>query len=69
LQASAIIAALSGQSLIRVDIDGDNAKKADEWDMKARLRAVDQGPGGEVYVLEDGPRARLLKLLPGQTRR
>ena len=35
---------------------GDQASKADQWDMGARIRAVDQGPDGEVYLLEDGPR-------------
>jgi len=68
-KGDALIPALSGQALIHVRIRGDQASKADQWDMGHRIRAVDQGPGGEVYVLEDGPRARLLKLLPGQTRR
>jgi len=68
-KGDAIIAALSGQSLIRVDIDGDNAKKADEWDMKARIRAVDQGPDGSIYLLEDGEapgQGRLLRLDPAR---
>ncbi|MFL6741969.1 MAG: PQQ-dependent sugar dehydrogenase, partial [Sphingomicrobium sp.] len=68
-KGDALIGALSGQALIRVDLDGDKARKADEWDMGARIRAVDQGPRGEVYVLEDGPGARLLRLEPRQTRR
>ncbi|WP_246166468.1 PQQ-dependent sugar dehydrogenase [Sphingomonas sinipercae] len=60
----ALIGALSGQALIRVDIDGDTARKADQWDMGKRIRAVDQGPGGIVYLLEDGPGGRLIKLQP-----
>jgi glucose/arabinose dehydrogenase len=32
--------------------------------MGKRIRAVDQGPRGEVYLLEDGPGARLLRLDP-----
>jgi aldose sugar dehydrogenase len=69
-QGDALIGALSGQALIRVDIDGDQARKADQWDMGARIRAVDQGPRGEVYLLEDGPGGRLLRLEPAaQTRR
>jgi glucose/arabinose dehydrogenase len=32
--------------------------------MGARIREVEQGPGGEVYLLEDGPNARLLRLTP-----
>src|SRR4051794_7320492 len=69
-KGDALIGALSGQALIRVDIDGDQARKADQWDMGARIRAVDQGPRGEVYLLEDGPGGRLLRLGPAaQTRR
>jgi glucose/arabinose dehydrogenase len=32
--------------------------------MGKRIRAVDQGPRGEIYLLEDGPGARLLRLEP-----
>src|SRR5215213_6933394 len=63
-KGDALIGALSGQALIRVDIDGDKARKADQWDMGQRIRAVDQGPRGEVYLLEDGEGARLLRLTP-----
>ena len=68
-KGDALIPALSGESLIRIDIDGDAAKKADQWAMGARVRAVDQGPRGEVYLLEDGPGARLLRLEPAAQRR
>ena len=65
-KGDALIGALSGQAVMRVDIDGDHARKADQWDMGARIRAVDQGPRGEVYLLEDGPNARLLRLEPAR---
>jgi glucose/arabinose dehydrogenase len=69
-KGDAIIPALSGEALLRVDIDGDKARKADQWAMGARIRAVDQGPRGELYLLEDGDGARLLRLEPAaQTRR
>jgi glucose/arabinose dehydrogenase len=63
-KGDALIGALSGQAFIRVDIDGDKARKADQWDMGARIREVEQGPRGEVYLLEDGPGGRLLRLEP-----
>ena len=64
-KGDALIGALSGEALIRVDIRGDQAKKADQWPMGARIRAVDQGPRGEVYLLEDGESGgRLLRLEP-----
>jgi glucose/arabinose dehydrogenase len=68
-KGDALIPAWSGQAFIHVRIRGDQASKADQWDMGKRIRAVDQGPRGEVYLLEDGPGARLLKLEPAQARR
>lgn len=65
-KGSGLIGTLSGQSLVRVTFDGDTARKADRWDMGARIRFVGQGPRGEVYLLEDGPGARLLRLEPAR---
>ena len=66
-KGDALIPALSGESLIRVDIDGDKARKAEMWPMQARIRAVAQGPNGSVYLLEDGEapgQGRLMRLEP-----
>lgn len=61
-KGDALIGALSGKAFIRIDIDGDKARKADQWPMGERIRAVDQGPDGAVYLLED--KGRLLRLDP-----
>ena len=61
-KGDALIPALSGEALIRVDLDGASARKAGQWPMGARIRSVDQGPDGSVYLLEDG--GRLLRLDP-----
>jgi glucose/arabinose dehydrogenase len=61
------IGALSGKALVRVIFSGDGARKADQWDMKARIRAVDEGPDGSIYLLEDGAGARLLRLSPARS--
>jgi len=66
---SAFIGALSGQALVRVKLDGENAEKADNWAMEGRIREVEQGPDGAIWVLEDGARGskgRLLKLTPAK---
>ena len=68
-KGSLFIGGLSSQALIRVKLDGDNASKADRWDMGARIREVEQGPDGALWLLEDGGRGsegRLLKLTPAQ---
>ena len=68
-KGSALIGALSGEVLVRVTIDGDHAARAEQWSMGHRIRFVGQGPEGAVYLLEDGPGARMLRLTPAQTRR
>jgi glucose/arabinose dehydrogenase len=55
-----LMGALSGESLIRVDVNGAGARKGNQWPMDARIREVEQGPRGEVYLLEDA--GRLLRL-------
>lgn len=67
-KGDALIPALSGRALIHVRIRGDQANKADQWDMGNRIRSVVQGPSGEVYLLEDGRGARLLRLTPASPR-
>jgi aldose sugar dehydrogenase len=68
-KGDALFGALSGEALIHVRIRGDRASKADEWPMGHRIREVEQGPRGEVFLLEDGDGARLLRLTPVQARR
>jgi aldose sugar dehydrogenase len=61
---SAFVGALGGQALIRLELSGDSARKADAWDMENRIREVEQGPDGAIWLLEDGTDGRLLKLTP-----
>ena len=59
-----LIGGLSSQALVRVAFDGDNAREAERYDMGARIREVEQGPDGSIWLLEDGSGGRLLELLP-----
>lgn len=66
---SLFLGGLSGQALIRMTVNDQQASKADQWDMGARIREVEQGPDGALWLLEDGGRGsqgRLLKLTPAQ---
>ncbi|HEX8382715.1 MAG TPA: PQQ-dependent sugar dehydrogenase [Sphingomonas sp.] len=70
-RGDAFIGGLSSKALVRVDLNGTNAAKGDQWDMGARIREVEQGPDGAIWVLEDGGRGsagRLLKLTPTAAR-
>lgn len=63
-QGDAFIGGLSSQALVRVEFDGDKAREAQRFDMGQRIRAVEQGPDGAIWLLEDGKGGRLLKLTP-----
>ena len=63
-QGDAFIGGLSSQSLVRVEIEGDGAREAQRFDMGERIRAVEQGPDGAIWLLEDGKGGQLLKLIP-----
>lgn len=63
-KGSFFIGGLASQSLIRVSVDGDTAEEAERFPMDRRIREVEQGPDGNIWVLEDEEGARLWKLTP-----
>lgn len=57
------IGGLSSESLVRVEFDGEKAREAQRFSMGARIREVEQGPDGAIWVLQDGKSGgQLLKL-------
>ena len=66
-RGDALVAGLSSQAIIRIELDGDKAREVERYNMGARIRSVVEGPDGALWVLEDeddGSRGRLLKLTP-----
>jgi len=66
-QGDAFIGGLSSQALVRVEFDGESAREAQRFEMGRRIRAVEQGPDGAIWLLEGGRTGRggngyLLKL-------
>jgi glucose/arabinose dehydrogenase len=59
-RGNAFIGGLSSQSLLRIEIGLGGAREAERFRMGERIRAVEQGPDGAIWLLEDG--GRLLKL-------
>ena len=60
-----LVAGLSSQAIIRIELDGDAATEAERFEMGARIRSIVQGPEGNLWVLEDergSSQGRLLKL-------
>ena len=52
------------QALIRIQFNGVQGHEAARYPMGQRIREVEQGPDGAIWLLEDGSNARLLKLTP-----
>jgi glucose/arabinose dehydrogenase len=64
-QGDALIGGLSSQALVRVDMDGE-PKEAARYEWDKRIREVEMGPDGAIYVLEDRRNGRLMKLTPAE---
>ena len=64
MNGDALIAGLVSRAIIQVEIDGDEAREVARYDMDNRIREVEQGPDGAIWVLEDRDGGRLLKLTP-----
>ncbi len=64
-KGDAFIGGLSGKALVRIEVDGDSAKEAARYPMRQRIREVEQGPEGDLWLLEDetsGVGGNLLRL-------
>jgi glucose/arabinose dehydrogenase len=57
-RGDAFISGLSSQALIRIEFDGDRAREAERYAMGMRVRSVEQGPDGALWILEDGREGR-----------
>lgn len=59
------ISGMGSRSLIRVIFDGKGgAKTAERWDMGKRIRDVEQGPDGSLWLLEDADPGALIHVTP-----
>jgi glucose/arabinose dehydrogenase len=61
---NAFISGLSSMSIMRIVVNGENAVEAQRFVMGRRIRGIEQGPNGNLWVIEDGSEGRLLKLSP-----
>jgi glucose/arabinose dehydrogenase len=64
-RGSAFTGGLATNALIRISFDGHGgADEADRWDMGHRIRDVEVGPDGALWLIEDEEDGRLLRLTP-----
>ena len=63
-KGNAFLGGLSQEGLVRVTLNGEEAKEAARYAMNTRIREVEEGPDGSIWLLEDGSKGRLLELEP-----
>jgi glucose/arabinose dehydrogenase len=63
-KGQAIAAGLASGGLVRVSANADGAQEIERIALDERIREVEEGPDGAIYVLEDSPRGRLRRLVP-----
>ena len=51
-------------SIVRVSFARDRGTEQARYKFDKRLRDIVEGPDGALYVIEDGPGGRLLRLTP-----
>lgn len=63
-RGNGFIGGLASTALIRIHFDGNTGREISRYPMGQRIREVEQGPDGAIWLLEDGSNVRLLKLTP-----
>lgn len=59
-----VLAGLQAQGIVRVRVAGSSASEVARIGLGRRIREVEQGPDGAIWVLEDGTDGRLVRLTP-----
>jgi len=70
-RGQALVGGMNPNVLVRVAFDGEKAREVSRTPMEHRIREIEQGPDGAVWILEDGKEdgaSRLLKLTPAMSR-
>jgi glucose/arabinose dehydrogenase len=64
-KGSALISGIATQSISRITFDGKGgATPAERWAVGKRVRDIEQGPDGALWIVEDSQTGGLYKLTP-----
>jgi glucose/arabinose dehydrogenase len=63
-KGSALVSGLGTKTLNRVIITGATAKSAERWSVGHRIRDVEEGPDGALWMLEDANPGALIRVTP-----
>ena len=61
---SALVGGLSTKSLNRITVSGATAVSAERWSVGHRIRDVEVGPDGALWMLEDANPGALFRVTP-----
>jgi glucose/arabinose dehydrogenase len=61
---SALLSGMATMTLNRIIVDGATAKPAERWSVGHRIRDVEVGPDGALWMLEDSPTGGLFRVTP-----
>ena len=61
-KGNALVGGLKSRALIRIEIEGSTATEVERFEWGSRVREVEQGPDGSIWILEDAPKGRLIQL-------
>lgn len=61
---SALMGGMATMTLNRIIIDGKTAKPAERWSVGHRIRDVEEGPDGSLWMLEDASSGALFHVTP-----
>ena len=61
-QGHALIGGLTSSGIVVVKVDGENAEEVERIPLSVRVRDVEIGPEGAVYVISDADKGMLLRL-------
>lgn len=59
-----VLAGLVQQGLVRVRVAGGTASEVARIDLGARIREIEEGPSGSIWILRDGSEGALVELSP-----
>ncbi len=67
-QGDLFVAELVGRSLVRLTLNGERVVGEERLltELNSRIRGVNEGPDGALYVLTDGNAGKILRLVPKQ---
>ena len=64
-KGSALISGLASKAILRITFDGKGgAKPAERWEVGHRIRDVEQGPDGALWLLEDDKAGGVYRVTP-----